>query len=136
MKALTIGKVANRAGLGIETVRFYEREGLIQDPPRTESGYRKYPEDTVTRLRFIKKAKALGFSLKEISELLSLRAKPSGSCANVRSQAENKIKDIDDKIAALQAMRKALAGLVKECSGKGPRSKCPILNALDAEEDL
>ena len=132
---LTIGKVANQAGVGIETVRFYEREGLIPDPPRSESGYRRYPEDTVARLRFVKKAKELGFSLKEIRELLSLEAKPSGSCAEVRSRATDKIEDIDQKIAVLQAMRKALKGLVEECSGKGPRTECPILNALDAEPE-
>lgn len=134
MKTLTTGKVANQAGIGIETVRFYEREGLIAEPPRGESsGYRHYPEDTVARLRFIRKAKDLGFSLKEIRELLSLRAKRLGSCADVRSRALDKIEDIDQKIAVLRAMRKALTGLVEECSGKGPRSECPILNALDAE---
>lgn len=134
MKTLTTGKVANQAGIGIETVRFYEREGLIAEPPRGESsGYRHYPEDTVARLRFIRKAKDLGFSLKEIRELLSLRAKRLGSCADVRSRALDKIEDVDQKIAVLRAMRKALTGLVEECSGKGPRSECPILNALDAE---
>ena len=135
MKALTIGKVAHRAAIGIETIRFYEREGLISDPPRSESGYRHYPEDTVARLRFIKKAKEIGFSLKEIGELLSLKAKRSGNCADVRRRAMDKIEDIDQKIAVLQAMREALTGLVEECSAKGPRSECPILNALDAERD-
>lgn len=136
MKALTIGKVANRAGIGIETVRFYEREGLIADPPRSESGYRHYPEDTVARLRFIRKAKELGFSLKEIRELLSLRARPKGSCADVRIRANEKIDEIAQKITVLQAMRSALRGLVEECSGTGPRTECPILNALDAEQDV
>ena len=137
METLTIGKVANRAGLGIETVRFYEREGLIAEPPRGESsGYRHYPEGTVARLRFIKKAKDLGFSLKEIRELLSLKAKPSGSCADVRARATDKIENINQKISVLQAMRVALTGLVEECSGTGPRTDCPILNALDAEQKL
>ncbi len=135
MKVLSIGKVANRAGVGIETVRFYEREGLIAAPPRSESGYRQYPADTVARLRFVKKAKELGFSLKEIRELLSLKAKSSGSCGDVRNRATGKIEDIDRKIAVLQAMRKALSALVEECSGEGPRSACPILGALDAEPD-
>ena len=135
MKPLTIGKVASQAGLGIETVRFYEREGLIAEPPRGESsGYRHYPEDTVARLRFIKKAKELGFSLKEIGELLSLKAKPSGSCADVRARATDKIENIKQKIAVLEAMRRALMGLVEECSGAGPRTECPILSALDTEE--
>ena len=136
METLTIGKVANRAGIGIETVRFYEREGLIAEPPRGESsGYRHYPEDTVARLRFIKKAKELGFSLKEIRELLSLKAKRLGSCADVRSRATDKIEDIDRKIVVLEAMRTALRGLVEECAGTGPRTECPILNALEAERD-
>ena len=135
MKTLTIGKVASRAGLGIETVRFYEREGLIAEPPRSESsGYRHYPEDTVARLRFVKKAKELGFSLKEIRELLSLKAKPSGSCADVRVRATDKIENINQKIEVLEAMRGALMGLVDECSGTGPRTECPILNALDLQE--
>lgn len=136
MKARTIGKVANRAGIGVETVRFYEREGLIEDPRRSDSGYRNYPEDTVSRLRFIKKAKELGFSLKEIRELLSLKAKRSGSCADVRARATDKIENINQKIMVLEAMRGALTGLVEECSGTGPRTECPILNALDAEEEL
>ena len=135
MKALTIGKVANRAGIGVETVRFYEREGLIEDPRRSDSGYRNYPEDTVSRLRFIKKAKELGFSLKEIRDLLSLKAKRSGSCADVRARATDKIENISQKIIALEAMRGALMGLVEECSGTGPRTECPILNALDTEQD-
>ena len=135
METLTIGKVAKRAGLGIETVRFYEREGLIAEPPRGESsGYRHYPEDTVARLRFVKKAKELGFSLKEIRELLSLRARPKGSCADVRSRTNEKIEEIDKKMASLKSMRKALVGLVNECSGTGPRTECPILNALDAKD--
>ena len=137
MKTLTIGKVANRAGIGVETVRFYEREGLIAEPPRDESsGYRNYPEDTIARLRFVKKAKDLGFSLKEIRELLSLKAKRSGSCADVRARATDKIENINQKIEVLEAMRGALMGLVEECSGTGPRTECPILNALDAEEEL
>ncbi len=131
---LTIGKVADLAEVGVETIRFYEREGLLASPPRSESGYRHYPDDTVARLRFIKRAKELGFSLKEIGELLSLRAEPSGGCAEVRSRANEKIEDINERIASLKAMRTALQGLVKECSGSGPRIDCPILNALDSEE--
>ena len=136
MDTLTIGKVAKQAGVGIDTVRFYEREGLIAEPPRSESGYRRYPEDTVARLRFVKKAKELGFSLKEIGELLSLRARPKGSCADVRGRANEKIEDIDQKMASLKAMREALVGLVNECSGSGPRTECPILNALDSKKKV
>lgn len=134
MKTLRIGRVAEGAGIGIETVRYYEREGLIEEPPRYDSsGYRQYPVETVSRLQFIRKAKSLGFSLKEIGELLSLKASPSGCCGIVRSRATEKIEDIDERIEVLQAMRGALAG---ECSGEGRRSKCPILGALEVESDL
>lgn len=128
---LTIGKVAALAEVDIETIRFYEREGLIADPPRTDSGYRQYTKDTVARLRFIKKAKALGFTLSEIRELLSLRASTGRSCAEVKDRAAEKITDIERRIASLKAMRKALQGLVEECSSNTPRSECPILKALD-----
>ena len=101
MEALTIGQVARRAGVGIETVRFYERRGLIKDPPRTAAGCRQYPADVVLRLRFVKRAKELGFSLKEIAELLSLRLKPEKTCGDVKRRAEAKIADIGEKIRAL-----------------------------------
>lgn len=131
---LTIGKVANLTDVGVETIRFYEREGLLASPPRTESGYRSFPKDTVARIRFIKRAKDLGFSLKEIRDLLSLRAKPSGNCAKVQHHAMEKIEDINRRISSLKAMRRALEDLVAECSGTGPQTNCPILNALDAKE--
>lgn len=135
MKSLTIGKIAGQAGLGIETVRFYERKGLIPEPPRDESsGYRCYPEDTVDRLRFVKNAKDLGFSLKEIQELLSLRAEPSESRGDIRARAKSKIENIEQKITSLESMRQALMAMVEECSGKGPRSNCPILKALERME--
>jgi MerR family mercuric resistance operon transcriptional regulator len=135
MKPLTIGQVANRAGVGIETVRFYEREGLLEEPARRESGYRQYEADVVARLRFIKRAKELGFSLKEIKELLALRVDPTTTCAEVRSKAQAKVADIKEKIETLQRMKKALVKLTRTCSGQGPVSECPILDALDPEED-
>ncbi len=131
--ALTIGKVAARAGVGIETIRFYEREGLLEDPPRTASGYRQYPGDAVGRIQFIRQAKELGFSLREISELLSLRADPGSSCGDVQSQAQAKIAAIEAKIQALERMKSALEKLVA-CDGEAPISECPILVALDVEE--
>lgn len=134
METVTIGQLAKKAQIHVETVRYYERRGLVTEPPRSMANYRLYPEETVRRLRFIKHAQALGFSLKEIKELLSLRAAPRARCADVRERAEAKIKDIEDKIAALQAMKKALAKLVAECSGHGPITDCPILESLDAEE--
>ncbi len=130
MKPLTIGKVASRAGIGIETIRFYEREGLIAEPPRRESGYRQYPEDAVTRLRFIRHAKELGFSLKEIKELFALRVDPETTCKEIRERAQAKIGDIEDRIRALQRVKRALNGLVVSCRGRGPVSECPILDAL------
>ena len=135
MKPLTIGQFAHRAGVRIETVRFYERQGLLEEPARKESGYREYTEDVVARLRFIRRAKELGFTLKEIAELLALRLDPDTSCAEVRSRAKAKIDDIDAKIRDLQRMRQALDKLVASCRGRGPISACPILDALDNEKE-
>jgi MerR family mercuric resistance operon transcriptional regulator len=134
MKPLTIGQVASRAGIGVETVRFYERQGLLEEPARKESGYRQYPEEVVARLRFIGRAKELGFTLKEIKELLSLRLDPTTTCADVKRRAQEKIADIEAMVATLQRMKKALVKLTKECSGRGPTSECPILEALEPEE--
>mgnify|MGYP000072752406 CR=1 FL=1 len=128
---LTIGKVAAAAGLGVETVRFYERKGLLVEPPRSQAGYRQYPAGTVRRLQFIVRAKALGFTLREIRELLDLRATPGARCADVQNRAETKIADIEDRIEQLRGMKRALGGLVAQCGGRGPVSQCPILEALD-----
>ncbi len=133
MKPLTIGQVARRAAIGIETVRFYERQGLIEEPARKESGYRQYPEDVIARLRFIKRAKELGFSLKEIKELLGLRVDPDTTCREIKRQAEAKIADIEGRIQALQRIKNALLQLTAVCRGHGPTSECPILDALDEE---
>lgn len=134
MKMLTIGQVARRAGIGVETVRFYEREKLLEEPGRRESGYRQYGNEVVARLRFIRKSKELGFSLKEIKELLALRVDPATTCAEVRSKAEEKIADIEQKIQTLQQMKNALKKLATTCTGRGPTSECPILDALEPEE--
>jgi Hg(II)-responsive transcriptional regulator len=131
---LTIGKVARGAGLAIDTVRYYEREGLLEKPARTASGYRHYSSDAVARLRFIRQAKELGFSLHEIKELLSLRVMQGKSCADVRAHAEHKIADVDRRIANLKRVRGALVKLTSACSGKGPVSQCPILEALEHKE--
>lgn len=136
METLTIGKVAKKAGVNLETIRYYERQGLISKPSRRQSeggflGYRHYPAETVKRIQFIRHAKELGFSLKEIAELLSLRIEQGVTCGDVRKRAEAKIADIDGRIKTLQRMKKALANLAKECKGKGPVSECPILEALE-----
>lgn len=132
-KGLTIGQLAKAAGIGVETVRFYEREGLLAKPPRRRSGYRQFPPDSVRRVLFIRRAKELGFTLKEIGELLSLRVDPSTTCADVRSMARAKIVDIDARMAELDRMKAALERLARSCRGQGPSSECPILDALDAE---
>ncbi len=134
MSALTIGQLAKRAEVGVETVRFYERKALLAEPDRRPSGNRQYDEEVVNRLRFIKRAKELGFTLNEIKELLSLRIDPSTTCADVKNRAEEKIGDIQAKIRTLQRMKKALVKVTKACSGRGAISECPILDALDKGE--
>ena len=111
MDTLSIGQVARLAGIGVETVRFYEREGLLEEPPRRASGYRQYSEQVVTRLHFIKRAQQLGFSLKEIAE-------------------------VERKLVELQRMRQALLQVASLCTGQGPTSRCPMLDALDQQEPL
>lgn len=136
MNGLTIGKVAKGAGLGIETVRFYEKEGLIEPPERTASNYRIYSSQAIVRLRFIKRAKTLGFTLKEIKELLSLRHNPSANKSDVKKQVEAKIDDIKQKISDLKKIQKTLETLDECCNGKGPTDDCPILKALEGGETL
>ena len=131
---LTIGRIARDAGTGVETIRFYERQGLLAKPARTISGYRSYSPEVIRRLRFIRQAKALGFSLSEIKELLALRVTPGRSCSDVRQHAREKIAEIDRKITSLARMKRALEKLAAACSGKGPASACPILDALETQE--
>jgi len=132
MKRLKIGEVARKADVGIETIRFYERRGLIPSPSRSPAGYRQYPEDVVRRLLFIKNAKELGFSLKEISELFSLRVKSKTSCGDIKKRAERKIADINERIKTLQRMRNALRKLSSQCKGTGPVGDCPILENFNS----
>jgi MerR family copper efflux transcriptional regulator len=133
MHTLTIGALARAAQVGVETIRFYEREGLIAEPPRRPSGYRQYPPDAVRRVRFIHRAKELGFTLKEVRELLALRVGPEATCADVQAVAHVKIADIEERVAHLQDMKTALARLADACRGQGPVTECPILDALDEE---
>ena len=127
---MKIGEVAKAAGIGIDAVRFYERQGLIPEPARRPSGYRMYSPDVVLSLRFIRRAKELGFSLKEISELLSLETVASATAADVKKLAEAKLADMEERIRALQRMRRALKKAVGGCSGQGPTSGCSILRSL------
>jgi MerR family mercuric resistance operon transcriptional regulator len=135
MDELKVGEVARKAGVNLQTIHYYERRGLLPKPPRSASNYRLYPADSVRRVRFVRRAQELGFTLKEIKDLLSLRAAPRTRCADVRKRAEAKVRDIDEKIRTLEAMRRALSRLIRECSSSGPATECPILEALDPQEE-
>jgi MerR family copper efflux transcriptional regulator len=134
MDGLTIGEVAAQAKVHVETLRYYERRGLVAKPPRSVSNYRRYPQDAVRRVQFIKRAQELSFSLIDIKELLALRASPAAECGEIRTRAEAKIKVIDAKIDSLMAMKSALSSLVAACSGQGSLTECPILESLDTKE--
>jgi len=133
MEKITISKLAKKTEVNIQTVRYYERRGLIPEPQRTESGYRQYSYDTVLRIRFIKRAQKLGFSLKEISELLSLRVDKNTTCGDFKNIAEVKISEVEKKIRSLNGIKKALTKLVALCSSEGPTSECPIVETLDTD---
>ncbi len=128
---MTIGQLAEEAGVNVETVRFYERKGLIAQPSLPRTGYRKYDQQTSRRIRFIREAQELGFSLAEIRQLLALRVDPGTTCADVKDTAQVKIVSIDEKLSALRVMREALVEITNSCSGSGPTSECPILDSLD-----
>ena len=136
MQGLKIGEVAERGGVNLQTVRYYERERLLPPPPRLASGYRLFSEQTVRRVRFIKRAQELGFTLAEIRELLSLRVDQERDSGTVRALALTKIADIEQKIRTLAAMKTALEHLTDRCSGHGPASECPILESIDSDEAL
>jgi len=131
MNGRTIGKVALMAGVKPETVRYYEREGLLEPSHRTDAGYRVYSEDAVQRLRFIRRGKELGFSLREIRELLELKADPSAECADVKVQATTKIADIRSKIEDMKRMVRVLERLTAACDNRRSIGECPILQALE-----
>jgi Hg(II)-responsive transcriptional regulator len=128
MGTLTIGRLAHAAGVGIDTVRFYERAGLLKKPQRTAAGYRLYAESDAARLRFIRRAKALGFSLEEIAELLRLND-GGGRRGAVRALAEQRLSEIEQKLTELNRMRETLRDLVHQCHGDGPLAGCPIIEA-------
>lgn len=132
---MTIGQLARRTELNVESVRYYERRGLIPEPRRSESGYRLYSQEAIARINFIKRAKTLGFSLSEISELLSLRVDPESTCRMVRTRAREKTADIESRIETLQDMKRALVKLTASCRGSGPTSECPILDFLQPQAD-
>ena len=131
--SLTIGTVAKRAGVPIDTIRYYEREGLLPEPLRRASGYRSYNETAIRQLRFIRRAKDLGFTLEEIRDLLALSSDRRGGVKAVRKRAEQRLASIDARIAELMRIRKGLQQLVEACPGHGDPEHCPILRALADE---
>ena len=129
---LLIGHVASAAGVNVQTLRYYERRGLIPAPKRTASGYRKYNRETVRTVTFIKRAQELGFTLREVQELLRLRAAGPKRRAAAQAAVAAKVRDIDGKIRDLSAMRTALCSLVDTCAcSAGSTLKCPILDSLE-----
>lgn len=132
MESISIGTLAKRAGVGIDTVRYYERAGLLTPNRRLASGYRRYTPLELARLRFIRRAQALGFTLNEVRDLLALSAKRD--VARVKRSAQAKLEDVDRRIDALQKVREGLATLIAACPGHGRAADCPILQALGGEE--
>ena len=127
MKSMKIGEVAKLAGTGIETIRFYEREGVLLEPKRRPSGYRQYDEATVERLEYIRRAKELGFTLGEIKELLNLSFAHS-NCDHIRQRAEGRITDIENKIRSLQQMKRSLRKILERCQTKNSTDDCPLVH--------
>ncbi|MEO5830698.1 MAG: heavy metal-responsive transcriptional regulator [Rhodanobacter sp.] len=132
--SLTIGAVAKRVGVAIDTIRYYEREGLLPEPLRRASGYRSYGDGAIAQLRFIRRAKNLGFTLEEIRELLTLSADRQGGVKAVKQRAQKRLAAIDQRIVDLQKVRDGLAQLVASCPGHGKPEQCPILRALKDDE--
>ena len=130
MTGLRTGELASRAGVKIDTLRFYERRGLLPVPPRRASGYREYPAEAVELVRFVRRAQELGFTLREIKELLALRRVPRATCGDVVVLARRKVEEIEAKVRDLRAMRTALANLLKGCTGDAPVAQCPIIESL------
>ena len=130
---MKIGTLAQRADVGIDTIRYYEREGMIPAPLRTASGYRDYRDDDVARLRFVRRAKVLGFTLIEIRELLDLTASASDDMAGLKAQAQVKLDDVNSRIVEMVRVRDALQQLVTACPGHGALDTCPIMAALSEE---
>lgn len=132
---MRIGSVAEAAGVEVSTVRYYERRGLLAEPPRTESGYRQYDERTVDRIRFVRRAQDLGFTLEEIEELLALRVDDPTACREVEEATRAKLRSVDAKLSELGRLRSVLAGLVRACQDEKATDECPVL-AMLAEEDV
>ncbi len=132
METIGIGTLAKRAGVSIDTVRYYEKSGLLAPQARLPSGYRRYGDPQVARLRFIRRAQELGFSLRDISGLLGLSGQRD--VARIKRSAERKLAEVNKRIAALQRVQGALSTLIDQCPGHGRAAECPILNALGVED--
>ena len=130
---MKIGEFAQRAGVAIDTVRYYERQGLLPEPLRRASGYRSYAETDVSRLRFVRRAKGLGFTLGEIRDLLDLSARRDDDMGGLKAAAAAKLADVDARIEELSRIRAGLHTLVDACPGHGALQQCPILHALDED---
>lgn len=133
---MKIGELAQRSGVNIDTVRYYEREGLLPKAARLKSGYRIYDEDDVRRLRFVRRAKALGFTLPEIRDLLCLSTRRDNDMGPMKAAAKEKLVAVDLKLAELTRIRQGLEALVTSCPGHGALEQCPILAALSGEDEL
>ena len=131
---MQIGQLAQHAGVPIDTVRYYERQGILPPPQRQASGYRHYRSDDVARLRFVRRAKALGFSLAEVRELLALSSRPAEDMAGLKAAASEKLAGVEYKLAELERVRDGLKALITACPGHGALARCPILVALSGEE--
>ena len=134
LSKVTIGKLAQKAGVNIETIRFYERKSLMPKPVRKPSGFRLYSDADLKRLNFILMAKRHGFTLTEIKDLLELRVNPQSTCEEIRIKANEKIRVIEKKLLELKRMKKALQTLAASCYGANPIDECPILEAFDREQ--
>ena len=133
---MTIGQIADSTGLNVQSIRFYERKGLLPDVSRTAAGYRQFDMDAIRRIQFIKHAQVVGFSLREISDLLSLQIDPNGSCQTVKRYASEKIEQLDERLSSLKKMRNALVNMMEMCDDGLPARSCPILDALDNDNHV
>lgn len=133
-ETFTIGKLAQRAGVNVETVRFYERKGLIQKP-QSSTGYRKYPNSDANKIKFIKKTQELGFTLKEAKDLLDLRVDKAAKCSTVKSKTDAKIKEVEEKINDLLKIKNTLLRLSESCSSRDVSvTECPIIESFEEIE--
>ena len=131
---LTIGQLAKVAGVNVQTVRYYERRKLLKPTDRKASGHRVYGDDALRRLRFIKNAQALGFTLREVYDLLNLRINSIARCGTVKVKAQAKLRQVEAKVRDLRALARALHNLIRACQVGQPTDRCPILQSLEEDK--